>query len=100
MPTKGILKGGKISNKHSTLIPRAEKLIAEIKEFETISKIVLSEIIPVKAGEVRLKFTPVPAGFRLTVRGGSSQQTLYIYCSEREETKKKIEEVWKGLSGN
>ncbi len=100
MPKKGILKGGKISNKHSTLIPRAEKLIVEIKHLTSVSKIVLSEIVPMKAGEPRLKFTAIPAGFRLTVRGGSSQQTLYIYCIDPEETKKKIDDAWAGLVGN
>ncbi len=80
--TRGILKGKKVSNSHSTFTKDAEIIIKAAKEEEAVKKIVLGEIVPVKGGRRRLKFVRIPAGYRVTVRGFSCQQILFIYTHD------------------
>lgn len=100
MPTqRGVLKGGKISNTHSSFIAAAAPIIAFAKRLPQVSKVVLSEIRMVGGGPCRLKFVPIPAGLRLVVRGPNSQQQLFVYTGEPEVVRSAIETEWEQLRG-
>ena len=78
----GLLEGPKISNRHQTATPEARVVIAGAKKDAAVTKIVLSEVMNLSGGMRRIKFLPVPAGFKVTVRGIGSQQTLFIYTRD------------------
>ena len=93
---KGLLKGSKISRRHSTVIEAAEPLVEAAKALPQVSKVVLGEIVPLKGAPMRLKFVPVPAGLKMVVRGGATQQTFFLYTADPHATEHHLEAVWKG----
>jgi hypothetical protein len=79
---KGVLRGSKISSRHSTFTKDAQIVILAAKKESAVTKVVLSEIVSIKGGTRRLKFQKIPAGFKVTVCGASAQQILYIYTHD------------------
>lgn len=98
-PKKGVLRGPKISNKHQTIIPGADKLILAAKAMECVSKVVVAEILPVGTGKPKLKFQPVQAGLRMIVRSGINQQTFYVYTSDPQRVELALSRVWQEMLG-
>lgn len=92
---RGLLRGSKISAKHSTVIDEAIPLVLFIKEIPEVSRIILGEIVVLKVGERRLRLVPVQAGFRIVVRGSTAQQTFFVYTADPFGTQKSIEQFWK-----
>jgi hypothetical protein len=86
-----LLKGSRFSRSHSTLIDEAAFLVREAKKIPHISKIIISEIVPIRVGVRRLKITPVPAGLKLMVRGVGARQILFIYTKQQELAAKVFE---------
>jgi len=82
MHTTGVLRGPKISRRHSTYIPQAESVITTAKALPCVSKVVLGEIVATRGGMPRVKCVAVPAGLKVVVRGVRSQQTLFVYTTE------------------
>lgn len=79
-----VLKGRKISNRHSTYIAQARTVITTAKALPAVTRVVLSEIKRVHAGPVALKIDPVPAGLRVLVRARTAVQRLYVYTAAAE----------------
>lgn len=96
---RGVLKGSKISNNHSSFTAAAAPIIAFAKRLPEVTKVVISEIHMVGGGPRRLKFVPIPAGLRLVVRGPNSQQQLFIYTKEADSVRSAIEAEWGHLKG-
>lgn len=95
MSTKrGVLAGSKFNNNHSTMIQAAVPMVLAAKTYDEVTKIVLSKIDPIGVGTRRIKLIPIPAGLKLTVRGGTGLQTFYIYTSDPKLTHDKLEKVW------
>ena len=92
----GKFAGGKFAGSHTTVIEPAEKTIRNIERIAEVTKITLSKID--KAGgfaPLRIKATEVPAGFRLSVRGGTFVQEVYIYCldEDKETVRTQVEQL-------
>jgi hypothetical protein len=90
-----LLRGNKFSDSHQTYIPEAEGVLKAAKNLDSVTKIVLSVIVPVKAGTPRLKISPIQAGIKCVVRGKSAQQDFFIYTKEVEFVTKFLEKTWK-----
>lgn len=58
---RGVLKGPKISNSHSTVIDAARPIVARARRLPEVTRVVVSEIRPFGSQEVRLLFSPVLA---------------------------------------
>lgn len=92
--TNGLLQGPKISDSHQTLIEPAKPLVRAAKQLDEVTKIVIAELVKVGPGKQRIKFVTVPAGLKLTVRGGILQQVLYVYTQERLTVQQALEAAW------
>lgn len=68
---KGLLAGPKINNRHSTYNSVAAEVIAKLKPYDTVKKIVLGPISPVRASSLR----------RITVREDKTQAK--ILCRDK-----------------
>ena len=95
---KNVLSGKKISNRHSTYIPEAKKLIVAAKKDECVTKVVLSRIKTLRPSKRRLKCKRVPSGLHLSVRGTNAQQELYVYTNEPDAVWQKLKSLWKDSS--
>ena len=91
---KGVLKGVKISNNHSTIIDDCVPVIELVKSMPEVTKVVIGAISRVGAGKRRIKTFSVPAGLKVTVRGANMQQTLFIYTSSPEKVEKELDALW------
>lgn len=86
--------GGKITGSHTTLIEAAKPVVNTAEKLKEVNKICLG-IITVSKSKKRLKFKPILAGWEVIVYGPKALQTLYIYTSNPEKTKRAIEEAFK-----
>ena len=91
---KGVLRGAKISNRHSTVIDAARPIVERTRKLPEVTKIVVSEIRPSGSKEMRLVLTPVPAGLRMVIRGPSAQQLFFIYTRDREKAMQTLLLAW------
>ncbi|MBI5654062.1 hypothetical protein HZC53_00180 [Candidatus Uhrbacteria bacterium] len=92
--TTGLLGGSKISDSHQTVIEPAKPIIRAAKKLDAVTKVVIAELVHVGPGRQRIKFADVPAGLKVTVRGGILQQVLYLYTVDRETVRQEIQQVW------
>ncbi|MBI4281149.1 hypothetical protein HY628_03050 [Candidatus Uhrbacteria bacterium] len=98
MPTKrGLLKGAKVSSRHSTVIGDAEEIFAFIKGLPEVKKIVLGMILPVRTVERRIKIKIIPAGLKLVVYGSDGLQEFYVHTDLIEYVGEKILSYWERL---
>ncbi len=95
---KKLLEGGKFASSNSTIIPDAIGVIGSAKSLVCVTKIVLGVINQVRPGQPRLKFTVIPAGLRLQIRGVNRVQKFFIYTSRSGEVEEKLRGVWE-ISG-
>lgn len=91
---KGVLKGKKISNRHSTFLNGAAPIIEAAKGLDEVKKVVISEIVHLGGGPRRLKVVAIPAGLRVVVRMANAQQTLYVYTSAPDLVERALRDVW------
>lgn len=89
--------GGKITESHSTLTETAEKFVREAIKSPLISKIGIASITHVGGGRKSLKFLPITGGIKAVIRGSGSVQEIYIYTNKIEETKKRLDEIFKKI---
>ena len=94
---KGVLRGSKLSSSHSTLIDDAQLIVVAAKRLAEVTKVVVGKIVPLRPSKRRLKFIPLPAGFRITVRGSSVQQTIFVYTKNSTATQRSIEVFWESI---
>lgn len=91
---RGLLQGPKIRSNHSTVIEASKPLIRVAKDLDIVTKVVVGEIVSVGPGIQRIKFVEVPAGLKVTVRGGMLQQLLFLYTTDRQAVRETIERTW------
>ena len=84
----------KVTSSHTSLITEARFIVEKAKKLHEVSKIVIGEIASIRVSSRRIKFIPVPAGWRVTVRGINARQILFIYTKEPEGVKNIISAAW------
>lgn len=89
-----LLRGPKFSDSHQTFIPEAEGVLKAAKDLDSVSKIVLSVIVPVKTGNPRMKIMPIQAGIKCVIRGRTAQQDFFIYTKDAGLTMRCLEAAW------
>jgi hypothetical protein len=91
---RGLLKGPKFNGRHSTVIPSAVPAVEAAKACPHVTKIGLGIITPTKAGEERLKFTPVSGGLKMQVRGANAIQIFWVYTTRPDDAIEEITRKW------
>jgi hypothetical protein len=94
---KKLLAGKKFSKSHSTVIRDAVQLLQKAKSLPEVSKVVLAVISPCHPGKPHLRFTPIPAGLKLMVRGRTAVQNFFVYTTNPTTTQRSLEEEWTKL---
>ena len=94
---KKLLEGKKFSRRHSTVIQDAVPLLRKAKSLPEVSKIVLGEISNCHPGNPHMRFTPIPAGFKLMIRGRTAVQIFFVYTINPTTTQRTLEEEWATL---
>ena len=90
---KGHINGSKFC-KHGTVTESARKVAETVNKFpevETISNGIISGKGP---AHFSIKFDAIHGGWKITVRGSHAVQKLYVYTSNTEETRKRLEEAF------
>jgi hypothetical protein len=93
---KGLLRGSKVTRSHTTVIEAAIAAVNIAKESPHVSKIVIGVIEPTKKGQPHIKFSPVPAGLRMRVRGNTAVQSFFVYTARPEDVIREITAKWPG----
>ena len=85
--------GGKITANHSSLIDAALPIVEAAERLPEVNKISLGFIKQTgkSRGITRMKFLSIGGGWKLTVRGSSTVQEIFIYTSEADKTKTFLE---------
>ena len=96
---KGLLAGHKFSGRHTTIIPPARPLIALIKGYSQVNKIIIGIILARGGKQQRIRFKYIMAGLELKVIGSSAAQIFYIYTAEPDTVRQQIQLDWAKLRG-
>lgn len=83
--------GGKFTGSHTTIIDVAEVVVDAAAKQNEVTKIVLGVIEVASSKMIRLKIQPVQAGLKVVVYGRISLQTIFVYTTDPEKTKRAIE---------
>lgn len=85
--------GKKITATHTSIIEAALPVVEAAERLLEVTKISLGIIkqIGISRGQHRIKFQPITGGWKLTVRGSSSVQEIYIYSESAVDTKNSLE---------
>lgn len=97
MAKKGLLRGGKFSMTHSTVIEAAEQFLMGAKRLNSISKISVGIIKPCASGPRSIKFVMEQHAIRAQVRGVRYVQTFYIYGPDLNKAMSDLQSVPTGL---
>jgi hypothetical protein len=83
--SKGHRAGGKISGKHTTIIPATEKIIDFLEKQAEVKKISVGFIKQgIKGGKHSLKIIKTTSGLLLKVRGTASIQDIWVYTEDAD----------------
>ena len=88
------ISGKKIAKSHSTVIKAAEPIIRSALKLTEVSKIITGEIATIRNGTERIKFTVIPAGLKIMVRGINARQQLFVYTNKPDSIQKELEQIW------
>src|SRR6202051_3634187 len=91
---KGLLRGPKFNERHSTVIPSAIPAVEAARDCAHVSKIALGVITPTRAAQEHLKFTPVSGGLKMQVRGTHAIQIFWLYTTRPEDVIAEITKKW------
>lgn len=81
--SKGHRAGGKVSGKHTTVIPAAEKIVDFLEKQIEVKKISVGFIKHgIKSGRHSVKITKTESGLLLKVRGTASIQEIWVYAED------------------
>lgn len=89
-------KAGKKFARHSTCIEDAKELVNLCERIAEVSKIVLGQIVSLRAKMVRrkVKLTREPAGWKAQVLGFTGKQVIHIYTSNPDKIAKGLEQFY------
>ena len=97
MPKPGLLGGRKITKNHSSIITDAVKVIEHAKTLPQVKMLVPAEIVRLKPATRHIKFSSVPAGLKMAIRGMNNRQLFYIYTTEPRVVEELITKYWQKL---
>jgi hypothetical protein len=85
--------GGKITASHTSIIDAAFPVVEAAERLAEVTKISLGIIKQVgkSRGRHRIKFLEITGGWKLTVRGSSTIQELYVYSQSPASTRSSLE---------
>jgi hypothetical protein len=88
--------GKKITASHTSVIDAAIPVVEAAERLPQVSKISLGIIKQVgkSRGRHRMKFLPIVGGWKVTVRGSSTVQELYVYTEDPITTKASLEALY------
>jgi hypothetical protein len=93
--------GGKYSGSHTTAIDAAGLVLDAANKHSDVKKMVLGFIVNVKGrGEEKIKFCQILAGLKVTVKGRTCKQELFIYTSNPKEVEAHLQRVWDSAKNN
>jgi hypothetical protein len=89
--------GKKITTSHTSIIDAAIPVVEAAERLPQVTKISLGIIKQVgkSRGQHRIKFLPIIGGWKVTVRGSSTVQELYIYTEDAAGTKAAMEALYR-----
>jgi hypothetical protein len=86
--SKGHKQGGKITGKHTTVIPSAEKVVDLLQKNDLVNKISVGFIKHgIRGGRHAIKIMDMDSGLLLKIRGTASIQEIRVYTTYPEKTK-------------
>jgi hypothetical protein len=88
------ISGKHVSKSHSTTIEEAVPIIKSALSNPLIDKVVIGEISSIIHGPRRIKFTLVPAGLKIMIRGINARQLFFIYTEHQDAVKQFLEQAW------
>jgi hypothetical protein len=85
--------GGKITSSHTSIIDAAIPVVEAAERLPEVNKISLGIIkqIGKSRGQHRIRFLPITGGWKLTVRGSSTIQEIYVYSQSTASTRISLE---------
>lgn len=90
--SKGHRSGGKLSGKHTTIIPAAEKVVDFLCKRPEVAKVSVGFIKHgIKSGRHLIKVMETESGLLLKIRGTASIQEVWVYTEEKDNLKKLID---------
>lgn len=95
---KNLLRGAKFNGRHSTVISDAISIVQTAKELPEVTKIVLGVIKPLPSSKPHLRCSPVSAGLKVQVRGGSAVQIFFVYTHFPRKTELALRRAFDELS--
>ncbi|MEN8252569.1 MAG: DUF2103 domain-containing protein [Patescibacteria group bacterium] len=91
--SKGHRQGGKISGRHTTVIPAAEKIVDFLARQQEVKKISVGFIKHgIKSGKHSVKIMEMESGLLLKIRGSASIQEVRVYTAQKKNIRTLIEE--------
>ncbi len=91
---RGLLKGPKGSNHHTSVIDDAIVIIETAKITPEVTKVRPALISGKGSRKRRLKFFPLDAGLKVVVYGTNCQQDVYVYTPSPEIVERKLCDAW------
>lgn len=86
--------GGKITGSHTTVTDATAVVVDVAETLPSVTKIILGPMESTRCKRPRLKFNPIQAGWKITVCGNTSVQTIYVYSQDPQATKMALEGVF------
>ncbi len=88
--------GGKITTSHTSLTDAAFSIVEAAEKLSEVNKISLGVIkrVDKSRGPRIIKFLPIVGGWKLTIRGSTSVQEIYIYTNQADKTKSLLETMF------
>ena len=91
--SKGHRAGGKVSGKHTTVIPASEKIVDFLEKQTEVKKISVGFIKQgIRGGTHSIKIIKIESGLLLKVRGTASIQEIWVYTDKVDKMIKIIED--------
>jgi len=95
MSKKPKWQGKKSTGSHTSLIPQAQTIIEKAEKLLEVSKISLGIIksTPGTRGKIGIKCVHTDSGLKVTVRGNSSVQEIWMYTNSPKQVQTILEAV-------
>ncbi len=86
--------GGKVGGSHTSVTDTALPVVDEAKKLAYVSRVILGPVTHIGSGPKRIRFTKIPAGLKIAIRGGTHLQTIYVYTAQRDQTTQRLKAVF------
>jgi hypothetical protein len=90
---KGVLRGRKVSSKHSTFSPEAAFVIKTAKKEPGVTRVVPAQITG-RGGKRNIKIQKISVGLKVVVRGSTGAQVVWVYTSAQDSVEQILREAW------